>query len=281
MSPSHSRTCNSAKRIPRAAVIMVQRKAAALFPARAACNPINIVKLLVKRTKVISATLVMLWNGLGQSADPLRKNPYATRHAAKVMVSAIMKSHIASFFVGIENAGPTDRPVACPSRVESAWLTVPPNFSNRLQLYPKQQKQVQPKQVHEMPVARRCIQRAPSQRRLTQLANHIDNPGESPQHMQCMGDCQHIEKGTAWIRRQIEPLGPQLRPRDILTSHKNHAKAQGHVQPARWAADSFLYIAHKCGDTPARKFQGYAAREQYKRVEEEDRRQRKAAPVQR
>ena len=40
-----------------------------------ASSPNNIVKLLVSRMKVISATLVMLWKGLGQSTDPLRTNP--------------------------------------------------------------------------------------------------------------------------------------------------------------------------------------------------------------
>jgi hypothetical protein len=44
------------------------------------------------------------------------------------MVSAMMNSHIASFFVGIENTGPTVRPVECPSIVKSAWLTSPPDY---------------------------------------------------------------------------------------------------------------------------------------------------------
>src|SRR6266851_9263827 len=123
---------------------------------------------------------------------------------------------------------------------------------NRLQLHPKQQKQVQPKQVHEMPVARRRIQRAPSQRRLAQLAHHIDKPAEAPQHMECMSDRQHIEKRTAWIGGQIEPLGPQLGPRNVLTSHKEYAERQSHVQPARWALNMGLYVAHERSDAPAR-----------------------------
>ena len=40
-----------------------------------AFNPISMVKLLVKRTNVMMATLVMLWNGRGQSGELLRKNP--------------------------------------------------------------------------------------------------------------------------------------------------------------------------------------------------------------
>src|SRR5713226_9664534 len=105
MSPIHSRICSRAKTIPRAAVIMIQRKAPALSPARAERRPISMVKLLVTRMKVISATLVMLWNGLGQLGVALRRNPYANRHAAKVAVSAMMNSHMASFLVGTENAG--------------------------------------------------------------------------------------------------------------------------------------------------------------------------------
>src|SRR5208282_939849 len=116
------------------------------------------------------------------------------------MVSAIMNSHIASFFVGNENAGPTVRPVECPAMVKSAWLTTPPNSSSRLKFHPKQAKQVQPKHVHEVPVARGRIQRVPSQGRLTQLANDIDQPTQAAQHVQRMGGGKHIEKRTAGIR---------------------------------------------------------------------------------
>jgi len=43
--------------------------------------------------------------GVGQFGLPFRRNPYATRTAAKVAASAMMKSHIAIFFAGTENAG--------------------------------------------------------------------------------------------------------------------------------------------------------------------------------
>src|ERR1700736_5842099 len=112
------------------------------------------------------------------------------------MVSAMMNSHIASFFVGIANAGPTIGPVACPSMVKSAWLTAPPDPSTALKFHPKQQQHVYPKNIHEMPVARGGIQRAPSQRRLAQLADDINQPAQASQYMQCMGGGQHIEKRT-------------------------------------------------------------------------------------
>src|SRR5260370_39710089 len=84
MRPIHSRMCSRAKTIPRAAVIMIQRKPPALSPARAERSPINMVKLLVRRMKVISATLVMLGNGLGQLGVTLRGKPEATRQEARV-----------------------------------------------------------------------------------------------------------------------------------------------------------------------------------------------------
>ena len=56
-------------------MIMVQRKALSLFPARASRSAISMVKLLVRRMKVMMATLVMLWKGRGQLAVPFRKNP--------------------------------------------------------------------------------------------------------------------------------------------------------------------------------------------------------------
>ena len=104
----------------RAAVIMVQRRARALSPALAASIPNSIVRLLVSRMKVMIATFVMLWKGLGQLGVALRRNPYATRQAAKVAVSAMMKSHIAIFFAGTEKAGPAVRPVVGPPIVASA-----------------------------------------------------------------------------------------------------------------------------------------------------------------
>ena len=61
--------------MPAAAVIKVQRRAPDLSPALAALIPSSIVKLLVTRMSVISATLVMLWKGLGQLGVALRINP--------------------------------------------------------------------------------------------------------------------------------------------------------------------------------------------------------------
>src|SRR5438445_13578026 len=109
--------------MPAAAVRKVQRSADDLSPALAALTPSSIVKLLVTRMSVISATLVILWKGLGQWGVALRINPKATRHAAKVAVSAMMNSHIAIFFAGTENAGPAVRPAVGPPIVKSAWLT--------------------------------------------------------------------------------------------------------------------------------------------------------------
>ena len=54
---------------------MVQRKAPALSPALAVWTPISMVRLLVSRMKVITATLTMLWKGRGQSGVALRRNP--------------------------------------------------------------------------------------------------------------------------------------------------------------------------------------------------------------
>src|SRR5258708_18430894 len=95
-----------------------------------------------------------------------------------------------------------------------------------------------------MPVARGRNQLAPSQGRLTKLANYIDQPAQSPQHVQGVRGCQHIKKGTTWIRGQIEPLGPQLRPRDILTSHKKQAAEKSYIQPACGALNPTLQSAH-------------------------------------
>src|SRR5512133_1622429 len=115
---------------PPIAVIMVQRKAAGLSPALAARTPSNIVKLLVTRMKVINIALRTVGEnlkGVGQFGLPFRRNPYATRTAAKVAASAMMKSHIAIFFAGTENAGAVSVPTGCPGKLISAWLTTPPS----------------------------------------------------------------------------------------------------------------------------------------------------------
>src|ERR1700727_12145 len=107
------------------------------------------VRLLVRRMNVIRATLVMLWKGRGQSGVALRINPYATRHPAKVAVSAMMNSHIAIFLAGTENVGSAIAPaLERPSIAKSAWLTLPPTV-NWLQLHPKQKKQVHPQDTHK------------------------------------------------------------------------------------------------------------------------------------
>src|ERR1700730_10547588 len=131
------------------------------------------------------------------------------------MVSAMMNSHIASFLVGIENGVPAIRPAGCPSMVKSASLTAPPTCCP-LKLHPKQQKQIQPENVHEMPVSRGRIQRAPSQDGFPELTDDIDQPAQSSQDMQRMGGSEHIEKGTAWIRGQVESPGAQLKPGHVL-----------------------------------------------------------------
>src|SRR6266404_8819333 len=113
-----------------------------------------------------------------------------------------------------------------------------------------------------MPVARGRNQLASSQGRLTKLANYIDQPTKSPQHVQGMRCRQHIEKRTTWIRCQIEPLGPQLRPCDVLTSHKKQTEKQGYVQPACRALNLTLQSGHEGSDAATRDFQGNAAGEE-------------------
>jgi hypothetical protein len=63
------------------------------------------IRLLVTSMTVITSTLMIVdeWYGLGQFGVAFRKNPYATRHAANVMMSEMMNSHIASLIAGIAN----------------------------------------------------------------------------------------------------------------------------------------------------------------------------------
>jgi hypothetical protein len=87
------------------------------------------VKLLVTRMKVITIVLTTVGknlNGVGQLREPLRKKPYATRHVAKVAASAIRKSHIANFLLGMANGDDLSGTERCVPIVKSDWLTTPP-----------------------------------------------------------------------------------------------------------------------------------------------------------
>src|SRR5208337_4281949 len=119
------------------------------------------------------------------------------------------------------------------------------------------------------------------QGRLTQLANDIDQPAQPPQYMQRMGGRKHIEKGTTGVRGQIEPLGAQLQPRGVLTSHKKQAEDERYVEPAGRALSVTFQTAHESGDAATRNFKSNAAGDEDQRVEVEDRRQREGLPIQR
>src|SRR5579871_6478320 len=178
---------------------------------------------------VMIATLTKLWNGLGQFGVALRMKPYATRHPANVAVSAMMNSHIAIFFAGIEKAGFSITP-ECPPIATSAWLTV--FLLIELQLHPKQPQQINPKHIHKMPIMRSCIERALPQYPQTKSANHPGQSTQAPQHVQCVRRRQHIKEGAVRVSSQVQSLCPQLQPRGILANDEQHAEAQRDVKPA-------------------------------------------------
>jgi hypothetical protein len=69
-----------------------------------------------------------------------------------------------------------------------------------LQFDPEQNNQIYPKHTHKVPVTRGGNQGVTAQSRLTQPAQAIEQSTQTTQHVQSMDSCQHIEKGTAWIR---------------------------------------------------------------------------------
>src|ERR1700751_111211 len=160
MRPIHSRKCRSAKIMPPTAVITVQRKAPLRLPSLASRTPRNMVRLLLIRMNVMTMAFTIVGknlNGVGQLMEPLRRNPYATRHAAKVAASAMMNSHIASFFVGRAKGDDLGCPIVWSFIVRSAWLNVvPPGAA--LHPHPQQQQKIDPEYRHEVPVVRNCAQ---------------------------------------------------------------------------------------------------------------------------
>src|SRR5437868_8421510 len=93
-------------------------------------------------------------------------------------------------------------------------------LSNASQFHPKQQKQVNPENIHKVPIARGRVQGAPPQRKLVKFANHTTQPAQPAQHVQHMCSRENIEERTAGIRRQIKALRTQLMPRDVLANHE-------------------------------------------------------------
>src|SRR5205823_2956325 len=68
-----------------------------------------------------------------------------------------------------------------------------------LQSHPQQQKQVQPKHIHKMPVVRGHIERAPPQSEPLEPANHVRQPGQPSEHMDRVNPGKYVEERTARV----------------------------------------------------------------------------------
>src|SRR5438876_10578490 len=158
---------------------------------------------------------------------------------------------------------------------------VPPSSClSWLKLHPQQQQQIYPKHVHKMPVARGRIQRAFSQDRLIQSANHTHQPAEPDKHVQGMHCRQHVEERAVGIRGQVMSLGTQLQPGEVLAKHEKQSKEQRDIQPARWAGDLASSPAHEGSHLAACHLQRNATGEEYKGVEIKNSREGTMPPIQ-
>src|SRR6266568_2216388 len=156
--------------------------------------------------------------------------------APKVIASEMMNSHITNFLCGIAKAGASRSSSSGEfPTVRCASLKVPPeSFQCRdgppgspqpsTQLasnsQPKQQKQINPKNAHEMPVLRSRIKSALAQHRPMQLTDHINKSEDSADHVQRVQYSENVKKRTARRGCQIKPLRPQLQPGRALPGHK-------------------------------------------------------------
>src|SRR5579862_7624329 len=117
----------------------------------------------------------------------------------------MMNSHIAIFLAGTTNgSSPTVIPggwCECAAIVMSAWLTGPP-VKWALQFHPKQQKQVHPKNVDKVPVARGRVHGRFSERGIVQLSDHANHSSQPADQMQRMGCGENVEERTGWIGRK-------------------------------------------------------------------------------
>src|SRR4029077_2012334 len=104
-----------------------------------------------------------------------------------------------------------------------------------LELHPKQKKQVNPQDTHEMPVARSGVQSTSFEHRLVQFSDDANQATEPPEHVESVGYGQHVEERVADVRGQSESLGFELHPGKSLPCNKEQTKGKGDVQPLRRA----------------------------------------------
>ncbi len=132
-----------------------------------------------------------------------------------------------------------------------------------------------------MPVVRSCVQCASPQNSSSQFADYGDQTTQASKNVKGVNDGEYIKERTTWIGAKIPALRPQLKPRCILASNKEHAKKKSDVQPTSRIPGGGSCGAHVACDLSAGQFQGHAACQQNHRVQIKNVRQSQMPPIQR
>src|SRR6516162_2154527 len=88
------------------------------------------------------------------------------------------------------------------------------------------------------------------------------DPGQASkatQHMDCMNSGEHIKKGAVWVGGQIQALGSEFEPCEVLAHHKKQTKQHGGIQPEQGHGADSLSTSHESGNARSRALESDAA----------------------
>ena len=77
---------------------------------------------------------------------------------------------------------------------------------------------------------------------LVQFPDHADQTAEPAEHVQRVGDRQHIEERIAHVGGESESLGLELQPGKSLAGNEEQSQEQGDIEPARRICRGFSLL---------------------------------------
>src|ERR1035438_829816 len=176
------------------------------------------------------------------------------------MMSEMMNNHIDNFLAGTANGEGSITGVWCPPKATSEWLTAPPtNSASNFQ--PEQQKKVNPKNAHKMPIIGRGIERAAPQRDITEFANGAEQARESAEHVHRVDGGKNIEERAVGVGGEVQALRTELQPSHVLSGDEEQSEAERKIEPRTRRCDAGARAAHVRGHATSGNFETAATSE--------------------
>src|SRR5580765_1041295 len=108
---------------------------------------------------------------------------------------------------------------------------------------------------------------------MSRAAKSPHDPGQATESAEDVNHVyarEHIEERTVGIRRQVEPLRPQIQPSQVLADDKYQAKQHRHVEPQRGRGSVAFLTAHGSRDPTASQFKSKAAGDERQSIEKQN-----------